>query len=78
MIGGFSENMTRRAFLARRVIAKHGKSGVNMAIKKNVNFCHKNQYFSKFVNAFHSGSIFHPSLGHKLSSDAFFGSILLS
>ena len=26
--------MTRRAFLALRVIAKHGKSSVNMSVKK--------------------------------------------
>ena len=38
----------------------------------------KNEDFSKSVNSFHSGPIFHPSLGHKLSSDVFVVSILLS
>ena len=39
-------------------------------------FEHKNQDCSKSVNSFDSGPIFEPSLGHKLSRNAFVVSIL--
>ena len=55
--------------VAREIVLKTG-------CQKSVNFGHKNQDISESVKSFHSGPICEPSLGHKLSRNAFVVSIL--
>ena len=47
-------------------------------MKKIARSGHKSEDISESVNSFHSGAIFLPSLGHKLSRNAFVVSILFS